>query len=283
MAGRRMERVIYVDSNEPDKIFDYLVENTEEEVEVKRKSLGSFDCEQLKIVMEKPNGDFGCYDEDKIIKLENAGFSHTRDKSKCKDCEHRVFIQWADFALDNNRGAWERKKVSDALNSRNDGRIYEQLNKIDTWMKDNKGLILEGDTELFGIQDSHDFWKRARDGIKKMDNKSPLSQLAAISSKGFAYSLIRECKQRKMDFTQTYDWRETCEYIIWAEKGIGTEPKIRYIPKRHKKVPLMRDILMLFGGVGKSRSKKILESDPVAITTIRKLIKHMKSYGFITE
>lgn len=171
------------------------------------------------------------------------------------DDSQKKFVRFADFSSDTHSFFYERKTVLDFINSRKK-RLYDQMNKIDSFVEHNKGLILEGMSEYTPIYDS--YWKTVNK--KALEKLSPLQQVIKLGGKaGWTMSFIKELKQRNMEFVQTWNLNETLDFIVECDKGCGTEPVYRVIPKRIPHVSLEQNILMLFDGVGEKTSAKMLK------------------------
>ena len=179
------------------------------------------------------------------------------------------FIRFADFSNDTHSFFYERKTVMDFIGSRK-RRLYEQMDKIDSLIEYNKGLILEGMSEYTPIYDA--YWKNVNKvALQKL---SPLQQVVKLAGKaGWTMSFIKELKQRNMEFVQTWNLNETLDFIIECDKGCGIEPTYRAIPKRIPEVSLEQNILMLFDGVGEKTSEKMLKEYGSLAVFIKELPK----------
>ncbi|MFX0073073.1 MAG: hypothetical protein ACFFAO_18500 [Candidatus Hermodarchaeota archaeon] len=79
---------------------------------------------------------------------------------------------------------------------------------------------------------------------------------------------------RDIEFVQTWDLDETITFLEQCDEGYDQDPKLRVIPKRYPDIPIEQNILVLFKGIGKARSEKILEdygSLSKLITALRKM------------
>lgn len=241
-----------------------------------RKKLGVYDCEEKKICLKGYDKTVCIEEKNKkqINTLLESGYK--KNTNKCKDCDNRCYIRFADFEIVPKRAYYERKIASDFAASRKD-RLYTQMNTLNTYVKGRKGLILEGEPEYKMIEDS--YWKKLEKPFKDFHNKSPLQQAVEFGgedSKNWTLSFIKEAKMRDIEFTQTYDLDETIDFLIQCDKGYDRKPKLRIIPKRYPSVSLERNILIQFEGVGKIRSKKLLEQYknlPNLIKSLKKMDK----------
>ena len=64
---------------------------------------------------------------------------------------------------------------------------------------------------------------------------------------------------RDMEFVQTWNLNETIDFLIQCDKGYDHKPKFRMIAKRYPEVSLEQNVLLLFDGVGKETSTKLLK------------------------
>ena len=79
---------------------------------------------------------------------------------------------------------------------------------------------------------------------------------------------------RGIEFVQTWDLNETIEFLVQCDAGYDQTPKLRILPKRYPDIPLEQNILVLFKGIGKETSAKILKkygSLAKLITSLRKM------------
>ena len=271
--------MISVDVSEHKSVYNKCIEIYGKE-NIQRKKIGSWDCLDKNI----PINDKCIYEKlnEVIIALVVQG-KNKINKRRCISCDRRVYVRFADFVIEPNRAFFERKTAADAYSSLLDGTLYDQLDRMDTWIKGRKGLILEGMPKYFRIEDSQKaFWDKARDGLMKLDGKSPLQQAIAISRRPeWIVSIIKECAMRDIQFIQTYDLEETITFLIECDKGYDQEPKLRSIPKRRKGFPLNQNLLMLFNGVGKVHSERILKSNKKVVKILELLIKEMGKYKYV--
>ena len=77
---------------------------------------------------------------------------------------------------------------------------------------------------------------------------------------------------RDIEFVQTWDLEETITFLEQCDEGFDQTPKLRVIPKRYPDIPIEQNILVLFHGIGKATSEKILEQ----YGTLSKLISALK-------
>jgi len=234
----------------------------------KIEQLGCYDCSKLKF----PIKGIGClYTEE----LEHFG-EYELDKNLCKDCKFRKYIRFADFTNDTYSFFYERKSVYDFISSRKE-RLYNQLNKIDTFIDKNKGLILEGMADFVPIYDT--YWKNVdKELLQKL---SPIQQVIFLANKPeWTWSFIRELKMRNMEFVQTWNLNETIEFLIQCDNGYDKTPKFRLIPKRYADIPIERNILALFDGIGKVRSEQILAENKDISKIIKLLVKKIEGLGY---
>ena len=227
------------------------------------EQIGSFDCDDKLFPIKKGF----CANDDEIGFLLESGFGLNREI--CRECDRRKYIRFADFTNDTHSFYYERKTVLDFINSRR-RRLYEQINKIDTFVEGRKGLILEGMSEYVPIADS--YWKNI--DKKALQKLSPIQQVIKLAGKAeWTRSFIRELKMRDMEFVQTWNLDETIDFLIQCDEGYDHTPKLRVIAKRYPEIPLDQNILVLFDGVGKETSKKILEEYGSLASLIKELPK----------
>jgi ERCC4-type nuclease len=177
------------------------------------------------------------------------------NKGFCSKCDNKNYIRFADFTNENRSWFYERKTILDFINSRK-RRVYEQMNKIDTFVEGRKGLILEGMSEYVPIYDS--YWKNI--DKKVLEKLSPIQQVIKLGGKPeWTMSFIKELKMRDMEFVQTWNLDETIDFLIQCNEGYDHTPKDRVLPKRYPDISLEQNILVLFDGVGKTTSEKLLK------------------------
>lgn len=254
--------MLVVDIAEDKKVINRLTERLGKDG-FRTSRIGRFDCKEKYFPIKTGY----CVDEDEmeILAKSNIDFN----KGLCASCDKRRFIRFADFTNDTKSFFYERKTVVDFISSRR-GRLYSQLNKIDTYVSGRKGLILEGVGEYVPIQDSK-WWKVDK---KRLQSLSPLQQVIELGGKKeWTMSFIRELKMRDMEFVQTYNLDETIDFLIQCDEGYDKEPKLRAVPKRRPELSLEQNILILFDDVGLKRSTKILEDYGSLANLIKELRK----------
>lgn len=164
-----------------------------------------------------------------------------------------------DFTDDDRSIIIERKRVDDFYNSMVDGRLYDQLQKMDQFFEKQKYLILEGYNELKYFQDSlfDDFDCNNRE----LSTRSPISQVINLHplKKQWVLSQIKLCAEFNVALLQTYDLTETVIFVEQLCEGAGQEPGLRPSPKPVKTFNIEENILMMFDQIGKKRCKKILK------------------------
>jgi len=211
------------------------------------EQIGTIDCSNQYFPIKKNY----CVDKDEMEILTNISY----DKELCKSCDDRKYIRFADFTNDTNSFYYERKTVMDFINSRR-RRLYDQLNKIDTFVEGRKGLILEGMSDFVSVYDS--YWRNINK--QTLQKLSPIQQVIKLGGKAeWTRSFIRELKMRNMEFVQTWNLDETIDFIVQCDEGYDHIPKLRVLPKRYPKISLEQNILVLFDGVGKETSQKLLK------------------------
>ena len=191
-----------------------------------------------------------------------TGWKYDHTKTKCSTCDNKVYVRFADFEIADCRAFYERKTAADFIASRR-GRLYNQLNKMDTFIEGRKGLILEGMTrEIHKFNDSKDFYGGLTKRTHDLRGLSPLEQaivLGGKDSENWTKSFIRECKMRDIEFVQTWDLNETIDFLIQCDEGYDETPKMRVVPKRYPEVTLDQNILILLNGIGKATSADLLK------------------------
>lgn len=227
------------------------------------EQIGCMDCKDKKFPIKESY----CVDADEFGILNECGISY--DKRHCKECDRREYVRFADFTNDTRSFFYERKTVLDFINSRR-RRVYEQINKIDTFVEGRKGLILEGMSKFVPVYDA--YWKNI--DKKALEKLSPLQQVIKLGGKPeWTRSFIRELKMREMEFVQTWNLDETIDFLIQCDEGYDHTPKIRVIAKRYPDISLEQNILVLFDGVGKETSKKLLKEYGSLAELIKELPK----------
>lgn len=260
--------MLIVDVSENKRVIEKLIERFGEDG-FKIEQIGCDDCLDKKIPIKSSC----CVSEDEYEIFAEAGIDY--DKQYCNDCDRKKYVRFADFTNDTKSFYYERKTVLDFIGSRRQ-RLYEQLDKINTFVSGRKGLILEGMSEFVPIYDS--YWKNINK--KRLEKLSPLAQVIDLGgNKEWTLSFIRELKMRDMEFVQTWNLDETIDFLIQCDEGYDKISKMRLIPKRHAGFPIEQNILALFTGIGKIRSKKILKN-PKIKRDLNKLIKDVKELGY---
>lgn len=225
------------------------------------KEIGTWDCSLEKILLTKGDKTY-CALPSEVPRLIELGFELSISKTSCASCNNKHYIRFADFEIGESRAFYERKTATDFIASRRD-RLYDQLNKMDTFIEGRKGLILEGmPRKLQKFYDSKNFFSGRDEQIYDLRGLSPLEQaitLGGRDSKNWTLSFIRECKMRDIEFVQTWDLDETIEFLIQCDEGYDETPKLRVIPKRYPDIPIAMNILVLFDGVGKVTAQKKIE------------------------
>lgn len=231
--------------------------------------IGSFDCQ----IQSFPIKEGLCLTTDEMEIISESDISI--DRGLCSDCEKRCYIRFADFTNEARSWHYERKTILDFIGSRK-SRLYNQLNKMDTFISGRKGLILEGMAEYVPIYDS--YWKNI--DKNRLKGMSPIRQVIELGGNPeWTYSFIRELKMRDMEFVQTWNLEETIEFLIQCDEGYDKTPKLRVLPKRYPDISLKQNILCLFDGIGKERSKKILKNPKIKID-LNKLVKDVSELGY---
>lgn len=241
----------------------------------KVEQIGCVDCNDALF----PEDEIGCLKVEEANVLVEKGQELKLNKDRCNTCSKRRYIRFADFTNDTHSFYYERKTVFDFISSRT-SRLYNQLNKMDTFIEGRKGLILEGMSDFVPIYDA--YWK---DIDKKVLGKlSPIQQVIFLAKQPeWTWSFVRELKMRNMEFVQTWNLNETIDFLIQCDNGYDHEPKLRLIPKRYPDVILERNILALFDGIGKVRSQKILDEHEDIKLYLKRLIKKVNKLGYGNE
>jgi len=264
--------MIVIDVSEHKDVIEALEKKVGKD-NYKIEQIGTFDC----MVNMFPINQGYCVDIDEMKLLVDAGIQY--DKELCNICEHRKYTRFADFTNDTRSFFYERKTVLDFISSRT-RRLYDQMNRIDTFVEGRKGLILEGMSEYIPIYD--DYWKNIdKHALEKL---SPIQQVIKLGGKAeWTKSFIRELKMRDMEFVQTWNLDETIDFIIQCDEGYDHEPKLRIIPKRHPDIPLEQNILVLFDGVGKETSTRMLKEYGSLAGLIKELPKIKKDNKILNQ
>ena len=226
--------MIIVDISEGKNVLKKLDEKVGKD-NYKIEQIGCFDCIDKLFPMSKGY----CATEDEMVFFEDTDI--VPNKEFCRECDKRKYIRFADFTNDTHSFYYERKTVLDFINSRR-RRLYEQINKIDTFVEGRKGLILEGMSDYVPIYD--DYWKNInKHTLQKL---SPIQQVIKLAGKAeWTKSFIRELKMRDMEFVQTWNLDETIDFIIQCDQGYDHKPKLRMIAKRYPEISLEQNILLL--------------------------------------
>lgn len=260
--------MIIVDVNEDKDVIKKLEEKVGKDG-YKIERIGSFDCK----IQSFPIRPELCVGEDEMEILAESGICI--NKGLCTDCDKWDYVRFADFTNETRSWFYERKTVLDFIASRK-SRLYNQFNKMDTFIEGRKGLILEGMAEYVPIYDS--YWKNI--DKKRLAGLSPIRQVIELGGNPeWTWSFIRELKMRDMEFVQTWNLDETIDFLIQCDKGFDKEPKLRLIPKRYPAFSLEQSILALFKGIGKHRSEKIIKN-PKIKKDLDKLIKDVEELGY---
>lgn len=223
-----------------------------------------------------PEDNIGCLTADEVSTLLGHGSLVGLDKERCKLCSKRKYIRFADFTNTEHSFYYERKTVFDFISSRR-SRLYEQMTKMDTFIEGRKGLILEGMSDYVPLYDA--YWQSIDKGV--LGKLSPIQQVIHLAKRPeWTWSFVRELKMRDMEFVQTWNLDETIDFLIQCDKGYDHTPKLRLIPKQYPDIPIERNILALFDGIGKVRSFKILKENPKIAKILKILILNVESLGY---
>lgn len=268
--------IIYGDSAEPKELHRLFKKRIGEQYQIRQ--LGFRDCLDNRIKMRKGKHAL-CAAEFEMAIFIKSGLEYS--KNECSGCDNYQFKRVADFT--NGIGSFyvERKTVADFLSSMKD-RLYNQMNKMDTFISGNKIIILEGtprekDVRMFN--DSKSFFSGIDRKSHDLRGLSPIEQAIILSGrKEWVWSFVREAFMRGIMFVQTWDMKETVEFIIQADEGFEKVSKHRIIPKKYPNLPLNEAILSLFKGIGQKRSKGILKKDERVRTRINNLIKLVNKF-----
>jgi len=249
--------MIYVDISEKEYVHN-AAKRAFPELYAK-KQIGCNDCAK-KLIPLKKNSVTTCADEDQAPIVMSHGFGY--DKELCNDCEHSVFIRFADFEIGEGRAFVERKTSPDFLSSRK-ARLYDQLNKMDKFLEGRKILLIEGTqrekpTMKFG--DSKNYFSQYDKKVHDLRGMSPIEQCVEIAgSKEWTYSFLREAFMRDIWVLQSIDLQETMEFLKQMYEGFDQESKYRAVPKDYPNFEPAQNMLMIIKGIGKYRSAKLLE------------------------
>ena len=270
--------VIYGDSAEPAKIHKLFRKRIGDQYEIRQ--LGFPDCE-IGCILFDVNRHEICAFPFEVKQYIKLGWKISTTKVRCKECKYQEFIRVADFTNDVGSFYIERKSVSDFLSSMKD-RLYNQMNKMDTFISGNKIIILEGtprEKEVTMFNDSKNFFSGVDRKNHDLRGLSPIEQAITLSgTKEWVWSFIREAFMRGIMFVQTWDVHETIEFIIQADEGFDKISKHRITPKKYPKLPMNQAILSLFKGVGEKRSKYILKKDDRVKRRVNALIQLMNKF-----
>ena len=271
--------IIYGDSAEPAKIHKLFKERIGDQYEIRQ--LGFKDCINNKIpVRDKTH--YACAEDFELSTFQKAGLKYDTSKKACKGCEIFDFVRCADFTNDIGSFYVERKSVSDFLVSMKD-RLYNQMNKMDRFVSGNKIIILEGtprEKDISMFYDSKSFFSGIDRKRHDLRGLSPIEQAITLSDrKEWIWSFVREAFMRGIMFIQTWDMKETVEFIIQADEGFEKISKHRITPKQYPSLPMNEAILTLFKSVGQKRSKGILVKDNNLKRRLNGLVNYMnKNY-----
>ncbi len=253
--------IIYGDSAEPAKIHKLFKKRIGEQYQIKQ--LGFPVCSKNKVSLCK-DFLFVCVEEYEVNEILKCGFKHCSGKNKCALCDDNNFTRVADFSNDKGSFYIERKSVSDFLSSMKD-RLYNQMNKMDTFVSGNKIIILEGtprEKDVSMFYDSNKFFSGIDKKRHDLRGLSPIEQAIILSGrKEWVWSFIREAFMRGIMFVQTWDMKETVEFVIQADEGFDKVSKHRVIPKKYPELPLNQAIMSLFNGIGLKKSLSVLNKD----------------------
>jgi len=267
--------IIYGDSAEKPAIHKKFEERIGKQYQIKQ--LGFWECTNNKIMMRTPENFPYCAMESELPYLKDE-FSPSEEH--LRGCEHLNFKQVADFSNESGSFYVERKIISDFLSSMKD-RLYNQMNKMDKFVKDGaKIIILEGTPRkkrVMKLNDSKNFFHGANRTNHDLRGLSPIEQAIKVSGQPErVWSFIREAFNRGIMFVQTWDMDETVEFIIQADEGFGNISNHRLITKQYPQLPLNQAILCQFNGIGLKRSETILKKDEQLVRNIKNLEKYMK-------
>lgn len=264
----KVDTILIVDISEDKRVLKKLEEKVGKDG-FRIEQIGTFDCVDKKF----PIKESCCVSEDEMGIFIEAKIHYNR--TLCHNCEKRKYTRFADFTNSAYSFYYERKTVLDFIGSRR-RRLYEQLEKVDTYVEGRKGLILEGMSDFVSVYDA--YWQKINK--KLLQKLSPLEQVVALGGKKeWTMSFIRELKMRDMEFVQTWNLGETIDFLIQCNEGYDHTPKLRLLPKRYPEFPLDQNILALFKGIGKVRSKKLLKNPKIA-KDLNKLIKDVGEFGY---
>ena len=271
--------IIYGDSAEPAKIHKLFKERIGDQYEIRQ--LGFSDCGIDHVLMEYKGNEI-CAAEFEVSAYLRFNFKRSRKKHKCDICNHKDFIRVSDFTNDIGSFYVERKSVSDFLVSMKD-RLYNQMNKMDRFICGNKIIILEGtprEKDVSMFYDSNSFFSGIDRKRHDLRGLSPIEQAITLSDrKEWIWSFVREAFMRGIMFIQTWDMKETVEFIIQADEGFEKISKHRITPKQYPSLPMNEAILTLFKSVGQKRSKGILAKDNNLKRRLNGLVNYMnKNY-----
>jgi len=273
--------IIYGDNNEPAKIHKLFKERIGDQYQIKQ--LGFSDCGIDHVLMEY-KGNEVCAAEFEVPAYLQFNFKRSRKKHKCDVCNHKDFIRVADFTNDIGSFYAERKSVSDFLVSMKD-RLYNQMNKMDRFICGNKIIILEGtprEKDVSMFYDSNSFFSGIDRKRHDLRGLSPIEQAITLSDrKEWIWSFVREAFMRGIMFIQTWDMKETVEFIIQADEGFEKISKHRIIPKKYPQLPLNQAILSLFKGIGIKKSLSVLNKDEKLKKRLNNIINYINTKHII--
>ena len=261
--------MLVIDVSEHEKTIEKLIKKIGKD-NFKIEQIGTFDCGD-KLFPIKNNF---CVNRVDFETLNEVSIKY--DKTLCESCKKRRYIRFADFTNDTHSFYYERKTVFDFISSRK-RRLYDQMTKMDIFIEGRKGLILEGMGEHVAVYDA--YWKNINK--KLLQTLSPIQQAIELGGNPeWVWSFVRELKHREMEFVQTWNFDETIDFLLQCDEGYDKVPKLRLIPKRYPEFPIERNILALFDGIGKVRSGKILEKNPLIKEHIETLIRYVEDLKY---
>ncbi|MHA1795252.1 MAG: ERCC4 domain-containing protein [Promethearchaeota archaeon] len=196
----------------------------------------------------------------------------------CKYCEYNIRERVGDFSNEARSFIIERKRVDDFYASMADGRLYEQARKMYELFDGPKIIILEGMPDSHFFTDSHQF----RSFIfreKDFATKSPIQQVVAMhpEHKKWIYSTIGELASLGIFIIQTWNLEETAIFVDEINKGSGSEPRIRYVPRRISGLSIEENMLCQIKGIGQKKARQLMEKYGSLSNLIRDLRKMKKS------
>lgn len=169
-------------------------------------------------------------------------------------------LKCGDFTNEKRTFVVERKRSDDFYNSMVDGRLYDQLRKMDSLYESQKYILLEGYDAPKYFHDSEDIFADFDRENRKLCEKSPIQQVIEQHplKQSWIFSQIKLAAEFNVCFLQTWNLLETVLFIEQLNEGAGKEPRLRRTKKRNKKFSLEENILMMFPQVGEKRCKKFI-------------------------